>query len=69
LGSFERHSVAMRRRPSQVVHLSSRRPTNTDRQPTLMDPKAGQIVRGLMYGAPIGLGMWMMLGLLVWKIV
>ncbi len=34
-----------------------------------VDPRAGQLARGLMYGLPLGLLMWLLLALLLWRIL
>jgi len=68
LGSFERHAIATRRRPSQGAYPPPRRRAVSQTQPTSIDPKSGEIVRGLLFGAPIGLAIWVMLALMVWNI-
>ena len=33
-----------------------------------VEPRAGQLLRGLVFGLPIGLTMWLILMLLVWRL-
>ncbi len=45
----------------------SRRPVSRD-LPEL-DSRTRQLARGLMYGMPLGIALWLLLALLIWRIV
>ena len=58
--AIPRHDPVPRARQTNESRMNHRSPAPT------VDPSAGQLLRGLVFGLPIGLTMWLLLMLLVW---
>ena len=65
--SFKLEAVARRHQTSPAIR-SARRSARGFAVQVPADPRSSSLFRGLLYGTPIGLAMWLMLGALVWRI-
>ena len=65
--SFQRDADVRRdRRGESVTRIEARKAT-TDRNMASFDPRDGQLLRGLVFGLPLGLVIWLLLALTVWR--
>ena len=57
-----------RRHHAPVLPHTDRRPGRSIVPLPPEDARAGQLFRGLLYGVPLGLVMWLFLALLLWRL-
>ncbi len=67
MAPFKLEAIARRHQPASLPR-TVRRPVRLIAPLPPEDARAGQLFRGLLYGVPIGLAMWLFLALLLWRL-
>ncbi len=65
MAPFQR-DAARRQQNLPTAHVVPKR-TARAAEPAF-DPRDGQLLRGLVFGLPLGLSIWLLLALLIWKL-
>lgn len=67
MAPFKLDGIAHRHHAAPLAHTARRlTPRHEHRPPE--DARAGELFRGLLYGLPMGLALWLFLAFLLWRV-